>query len=145
MKLKSFTNDNYHQLFETISSSWSYCALSTDIPDPLSPHIPIVHCFWQILRATFRIGTELLYVGSSWTSCLCLSLWRGPQEYITYELIPTSPAVSHMSGLSNFDSFHDGWLVAVIAAALWGAVSRTCSISLTAFLCNCRQAFSPSV
>ena len=26
---------------------------------------------------------------------------------------PTSPAVSRMSGLSNFDSFHDGWEVAV--------------------------------
>ena len=29
---------------------------------------------------------------------------RGPQEYVT-----TSPAVSHMSGLSNLDSFWDGW------------------------------------
>ena len=42
-----------------------------------------------------------------------LSLWRCPQEYITYELIPTSPAVSCMSDSSNFDSFHDGWLVAI--------------------------------
>ena len=51
-----------------ISSSSLYHAVSTDIPDPLSPHLPIVHCFWQILSATPRIGTELLYVGSSWTS-----------------------------------------------------------------------------
>ena len=29
----------------------------------------------------------------------------GLQEYITYELVPTSPTVSRMSGLSNFDSF----------------------------------------
>ena len=42
-------------------------------------------------------------------SCLCLSMWRGPQKYIPYELIPTSPAVSRMSGSSNFDSFCDGW------------------------------------
>ena len=30
-----------------------------------------------------------------------------------------------------------------IAATLWGAVSRTCSILLAAFLCNCRQVFLP--
>ena len=29
-----------------------------------------------------------------------------------------------------------------VAAVLWGVVSRTCSVQLTAFLCNCRQAFS---
>ena len=57
---------------------------------------------------TSRISTELLYVGSSWSCCLCSSIWRGPQEYITYELVPTSPAVSRMSGSSNFDSFRDG-------------------------------------
>ena len=34
---------------------------------------------------------------------------KGSTKYITYELIPTSPAVSYMSGSSNFDSFCDGW------------------------------------
>ena len=72
-------------------------AIGTDIPDPFSPHLPIVHCFRQILRSTSCIGTELLYVGSSWTSRLCSSMWRGPQEYITYELVPTSSAVSGSS------------------------------------------------
>ena len=33
--------------------------------------------------------------------------------YITYELVPASPAVSCMSGSSNFDSFRDGRQVAV--------------------------------
>ena len=48
--------------------SLSSChAISTDIPDPLSPYVPIVHYFQLILRATTRIGTELLYEGSSWT------------------------------------------------------------------------------
>ena len=28
---------------------------------------------------------------------------------IIYEHVPTSPAVSRMSGSSNFDSFRDGW------------------------------------
>ena len=90
-------------------SSSSHRAISTDIPDPLSPPLSIVHCFQQVLRDTSRIGTELLYVGSSWSSCLCPSMWRGPQEYITYELVPASTAVSRMSGSSNFDSFRNGW------------------------------------
>ena len=89
--------------------SSSCLAISMDIPDPLSPHLPIIHCFWQILRATSCIGTELLYVGLNWMSCLCSFMWRGPQEYITHKLVPTSPALSHVSGSSNFDSFRDGW------------------------------------
>ena len=36
-------------------------------------------------------------------------MWRGPQEYIAYEFVPTSSAMSRMSGSSNFDSFRDGW------------------------------------
>ena len=50
---------------------------------------------------------------SSWFFCLCSSMWRGPQECITYELLLTSAAVSCMPGSSNFDSFRDGWLVAL--------------------------------
>ena len=34
---------------------------------------------------------------------------EGPQEYITYEFVSTSPAVSRMSDLSNLDSFRDEW------------------------------------
>ena len=49
-----------------LSSSSSSCRVtSTDISDPLPPLLPIVHRFWQILRATSRILTELLYAGSS--------------------------------------------------------------------------------
>ena len=66
-----------------------------------------------VFRATSRMCTELLYVGSSWSPGLCSSMWRGPQEYITYELVPTSPTVSRMSGSSNFDSFRDRWSVPV--------------------------------
>ena len=36
-----------------------------------------------------------------------------PQEYITYEFVPASPAVSCMSGSSNLNSFRDGRQVAV--------------------------------
>ena len=72
-------------------------------------------------------------------------MWRGPREYITDELVPTSPAVTRISGSSNLDSFRDGCEVAVTAAALWGAASMTYSILLAAFLCSGRQAFSPNV
>ena len=54
--------------------SWSSScrAASMDIPDPLSPLLPNVHFFRQVLMATSRIGTDLLYVYSGWSS----SLWR---------------------------------------------------------------------
>ena len=56
------------------SSSLSRRAISTDTPDTLPPPFSIVHCFRQVLKVTFCIGTELLYVGSSWSSCLCSSI-----------------------------------------------------------------------
>ena len=56
----------------------SCCATNTDIPDPLSSLLPIIHRFCLVLRATSRILTELLYVGSSWSSCFCSSMWGGP-------------------------------------------------------------------
>ena len=74
--------------------------ISMDIIDPLSPHLSIVHCFRQVFRTTSCIGPELLYIGSSWSSCLCSAMWRGPQEYISYELVRTSTAMSCMSGSS---------------------------------------------
>ena len=46
---------------------------------------------------------------------------------------------------------HLTWIVFVMGGgshtvgALWGLASRTCSILLTAFLSNCRLAFSPAV
>ena len=38
-----------------------------------------------------------IYIGSTWSSCLCSSMWGDPQEYITYEFGLTSPAVSPLS------------------------------------------------
>ena len=70
-----------------LSSSSSCRIISTDIPDPLLPPFSIVHCFQQ---ATSRISTQQLYAGSSWSSCLCSSMLRGPQEYFTYEFVPIS-------------------------------------------------------
>ena len=34
----------------SLSSSSSCRTASTDIPDPLSPLFPIIHCFWQVFR-----------------------------------------------------------------------------------------------
>ena len=52
-------------------------ASRTDIPDPLSPPLPIVYRFRQVFWATPRILTELLYVAASWAPCLCSATWRG--------------------------------------------------------------------
>ena len=57
-----------------------------DLPDPLPPPFSIVHRFRPVFKTTSCIGTELLYIGSCWSSCLCSVMWRGAQEYISYEL-----------------------------------------------------------
>ena len=60
-----------------------------------------------------RLHLELLYVGSSCSSCLCSSMWRGPLEYVTYEFVHTALTVYRMSASSNLDFFRDGWYAAV--------------------------------
>ena len=55
------------------------------------------------------LGTVSLDIASSWSSCLCSSMWWGLEEYVAYEVVLTSPIVSHMSGSSNLGSFRDGW------------------------------------
>ena len=104
MCLHTFIYFMYSYLIQ--SSSWCHTN-SIDIPDPFLPPFSIIHCLWQVFRHTSHICTELLYVGPSWSSFLCLymCMWRGRQVYVTYEFAPTSLAVSCMSGLSNFDSF----------------------------------------
>ena len=42
---------------------------SMDIHEPLSPLLPIVHRFWQVLRTISRILTELLCIGLSRSPC----------------------------------------------------------------------------
>ena len=63
-------------------------------------------------RSLTGLNSEL-YIGSSWSSYLCSFMWRGPPEYVAYELVLTSPAVSYMSSSFNLDSVCDGWLVAI--------------------------------
>ena len=82
------------------SSSW-YHAASTDLTDPLSPSISIVHCSRRSSRL-YPVSAQscCIYILAG-RPCLCSSMWRGPQEYITYEFVFTSPAVSRKSGSSR--------------------------------------------
>ena len=111
--LFQFNLKTFIYIYVYISSSSSCRAASTDIPDPLLPLLHIVHRLWQVFRAKSRILTQLLNVCSSWPSCFCSATCGGPQQYITCELVPASPAVSCVSGSSNLDSFRDGRQVAV--------------------------------
>ena len=52
--------------------------------------------------------TELLYISSSWSS-----VWRGPEENVTYEFVLNSPIMSNMSCSSHLDGFRDGRQVAL--------------------------------
>ena len=105
MQFQTLSNNK----FQSYLSSSSCRAASTDLPGPLSPPFSIILHSQEVFKAICHISTELLYIGSSWLSSLCSSMWKGPQEYIPYELVLTSPAVSWMSGSFNLDSFHNGW------------------------------------
>ena len=113
----------------TLSSSSSCHATSTDFSDPLLPSVSIVSRSRQVLQATSVIGTELWYVGSSWSSNLCSSMCKGSQEYIANEYVLTSPAVCHMSVSSNLNSSRDG----CTATVLWDVASKIYSTQLAAF------------
>ena len=89
------------------SSSWHNAC--TDLPNPLSTPVAIVHWSRKVFQAASCIGTELLYIGSCWKPNLCSSMWRGPQELIAYEFILIFAAVFRMSGSSILDSVRDGW------------------------------------
>ena len=79
-------------------------SVSTDLPDPLSPPVSIVHRSREVFKATSCIVTVKLCIGSCWSSYLCSSTGRSSQEYIAYEFVLTSATDS-----SNLDSFRDGW------------------------------------
>ena len=101
-------------IYQNHSSSSSYHAASTDIPDPHSPLFPIVHSplgrssglhsvssqsCWMYVRAG-RPAFAQPYVGVHWSASLMSSS-------------PASPAVSCVSGSSNLYIFHDERQVAV--------------------------------
>ena len=108
-RLKDALSEQMNMPVRFGSSPSSCRAASTDLPGPLSPLVSLVHCSRKVFKAISCIGTELLYISSSWSSCLCSFMWRGPQKYVPYGFVPTCSAVSRMSSSSNLDSFRDGW------------------------------------
>ena len=127
-------------VFVHISSSSSSChAASMDLADTLLPSVSIIHCSRELFKAIFYISTELLYVGSSWSSCFCSSMWRGPPKYVAYEFILTSPAVSHVSGSPNLDSFRGRWpyncrVCGMLPPGLQYCLQHFCVIAVKLFL-----------
>ena len=126
-----------------VSSSSSCRVASTDIPDPLTPLFPIIHRLWQVFRATPRILTSLRYACSSWSSCFCLVICGGPLEYITYELVLASPAVSCMSGSSSLDSFRDGRKVAMQVYEISITKVETMERSISKYTKRCWEYLTP--
>ena len=64
-------------IYFTICCLLKICSCLTDnmdLPDPLPPPVPIIYRFWQVFKATSCISTELLYIVSSRSSCLCSSM-----------------------------------------------------------------------
>ena len=85
----------WQSFFMQTSSALSSCRIaSTDLPGSHSLPFPITYRFRQIFQTTNCIGTEQLFIGSSWLSNLCSSMCTGPQEFIAYEFVSTSMAVS---------------------------------------------------
>ena len=128
--------------FYSLYSSSSWHAISTDIPDPLLSPLLIVNCFRQVIRATPRIHTELLYVYSSWSPCFarpCEGVHRSTSHMSSSLLLQQCPA--YLVRL-NLIFFVIGGLWPYSCYFLRGVASRICSIQLIAFLCNFRQAFS---
>ena len=68
-----------------MSSSSSCRTGSTDIPDPLSPLLPIVHRPRQVFRTTSRILTYLLNACSCWSSCFCTAMCGVHKSTSLYE------------------------------------------------------------
>ena len=130
-------------LLQSSSSSSSCHAASTDIPDPLSPLLPIVHRLWQV--------SGLLPV-SSHSRCMYL---RAGRPAFARPYVGVHRSTSLMSSSLHLQQcpaylIRLAWIVFVmggarIFGALWGVAARTRSILLATFLCNCRLASSPAV
>ena len=97
----------YICMYKYMSSSCR--AASMDLPDSLLPPISFVHPS----PATSCIGTELLYIGSSWSSNLCLSTRKGSHEYIFMSSSLLLQQCSACLVCLALIVFHDGWLVAI--------------------------------
>ena len=68
--LYQHTKFRFFHCFENLqqSSSLSCWTASAHLPDPLPPPFSIVHHSQEVFQATSCVSTELLYIGSSWSS-----------------------------------------------------------------------------
>ena len=85
------------KLLKISSSSSSSCAGSMGCHDFPSPVFPIGQSSRYVLCVISRILKKLLNVGLCWSAYTGRSIYRVPQEYVTYEFILSSPAVSSVS------------------------------------------------
>ena len=123
--------------------SSSSCVASTDIPDPLSPLLPIIHRLWQVFRATSRIPISLLYVCSRWSSCFCLAILNRSTSLMSSSLLlqqcPACLVRLTWIGFVMGGRWPYSWcLVGVLPP---GLVQYCTQHSL----CNCRLVSSPAV
>ena len=70
------------------SSSSSSCHASAWIFLTLSRHSSLLSTGFGRSSGQQPISTQLLYVGSSWLSCLCLSTWRGMSTSLLLQQCP---------------------------------------------------------
>ena len=119
-----------------LSSSSSCHPASTDLPDPLSPPVSIVHRSREVFKATYCISRC-----SSWSSCLCSSVWM---VHRSISLMRSSLLLQQCLACLvrlTLIVFVMGGRWSYSCCFVWGVASRTCSKYLAAFLCNCYQAF----
>ena len=115
-----------------LKASSSYRVAGTDIPDPLSPLLPIIHRLWQVFWATSRIFTQLLYVraGSPAFARPYVEIHRSTSLMSSSLFLQQCPA--YLVRLT--------WIVFVMGGRQpysWCLVGCCCQDLLTAFLCNC--------
>ena len=114
------------------SSSSSYRAGSTDIPDPLSPLLPIVHRPRQVFRTT----TCIPHIAAECTFVLVVLLLRGRVWGIhkSTSLMSSSLLLQQcpcMSGSPNLNRFRDRGQVAVQLVS--------CGVLLPGLVQDCTQ------
>ena len=124
-----------HTVFNISLWSASCCTASTDLPDPLLPPFSIVHRSRSIFKATSCISTELLYIGSSWLSCLCLSMWRSAQEYVMSSSLFFQQCPAYLVRLTWIVFVMGGkWPYSCCFVGCWYCSQHSCVIAVKLFL-----------
>ena len=142
-KLRNWSlNTNCNLVLPRTQNHHHHVVPSVWISLTLSCHpLPIFHCLRQVLRATPRIHTQLLYVGSSWSPCFCSAIRRSTSlmspslllQQCSACLVRLTLIVFVMGGRCPY------------SCCLMGCCLQDLFNIAAAFLCSCRQTLSPSV